>query len=47
MMECVVMMGWVVGSILHSRCIELFLIPATTGVTNAVVCTVVSVGGCT
>ena len=38
------MVRWVVGSILHGGPIELFLVPATTGVTKAVVCVILSVG---
>ena len=39
-----VMVRWVIGSILHSGPIELFLVSATSGVTKAVVCSNLSVG---
>ena len=42
------MLRWVVGSILDGvdPPIKLFLVPPTTGVTNAVVCAILSVGWC-
>ena len=38
------MVPWVVGSILHGGPIELFVVPAS--VTKAVVCAILSMGGC-
>ena len=38
------MVQWVIGSILHGEPIELFLVPASAGVTKAVVCVILSVG---
>ena len=40
------MVPWVVGSILHGGPIELFVVPASAGVTKAVVCAILSMGGC-
>ena len=40
------MVRWVVGSFLHGGPIELFLIPASTGVIKAMICVILSVGWC-
>ena len=40
------MVRWVVGSIPHGETIELFLVPASAGVTKAVVCAILSVRWC-
>ena len=40
------MVRWVVGSILHGGPIELFLLSATSRITKAVVCTIMSVVWC-
>ena len=40
------MVRWVIGSNLHGGPIELFLVPATTGVTKAVVYAILFVGWC-
>ena len=37
------MVRWIVGSIVHDGPIELFLVPATTGVTKAVICGMVHI----
>ena len=44
MVEYLLMVQWVVGSIPHGELIELFLVPA--GVSKALVCAILSVGLC-
>ena len=44
MVERLLIVRWIVGSITHGGPIELFLVTATTGVTKVVVCAILSVG---